>query len=75
MHDDFHPYYAPYGTEGVVTTDYSKDPETWMVPMKAAAKSSVVEIPGRAFLTLSLCGYFTTRSCLNFDSFSFLELR
>lgn len=29
-----------------VATDYSKDPETWMRPMKEQKPTKVVEIPG-----------------------------
>lgn len=46
MHDDFQAYYMSTGREEVVLTDYSKDPNEWMVPMKQAEKTSVVEIPG-----------------------------
>ena len=46
MHDDFHPYYVSKGTEEVVTTNYDLDPAHWMIPMKHAPKSGVVEIPG-----------------------------
>jgi hypothetical protein len=45
MHDDFQPYYVSTGREEIVTTDYKKEPEHWMVPMKHAEKSDVVEIP------------------------------
>ncbi|KIV96854.1 hypothetical protein PV10_00670 [Exophiala mesophila] len=45
MHDDFQAYYMSTGREEVVLTDYSKDPNEWMVPMKQAEKTSVVEIP------------------------------
>ena len=45
MHDDFQPYYVSTGKEEMITTDYKKDPESWMVPMKHAEKSDVVEIP------------------------------
>ncbi|ORY16922.1 hypothetical protein BCR34DRAFT_671468 [Clohesyomyces aquaticus] len=45
MHGDFQPYYVSTGKEECITTDYKKDPETWMVPMKHAEKSDVVEIP------------------------------
>lgn len=45
MHDDFQPYYVSDGKEKVVTTDYQKQPETWMVPMQKGKTSSIVEIP------------------------------
>lgn len=45
MHDDFQPYYVSSGKEQMVTTDYSKHPDEWMVPMKHAEKSDIVEIP------------------------------
>lgn len=45
MHDDFQAYYVSTGREEVITTDYKNHPDTWMVPMKHATKSDVVEIP------------------------------
>ncbi|KAF2249578.1 glucose 1-dehydrogenase [Trematosphaeria pertusa] len=45
MHDDFQPYYVSTGKEQMVTTDYTKHPDEWMVPMTYAEKSDVVEIP------------------------------
>jgi len=45
MHDDFQAYYVSTGRDEVVLTDYSKHPEEWMVPMKHATKSKVIEIP------------------------------
>jgi hypothetical protein len=45
MHDDFQAYYVSTGKEEMITTDYKQHPETWMSPMKHAAKSKVVEIP------------------------------
>ncbi|KAJ0344727.1 hypothetical protein KNSL1_009126, partial [Colletotrichum chrysophilum] len=41
------PYYvADVPDESLVHTDYSKDPDTWMVPMKEHKPTKVVEIPG-----------------------------
>ncbi|KAF2489601.1 glucose 1-dehydrogenase, partial [Lophium mytilinum] len=45
MHDDFQAYYVSTGREEVITTDYKNHPDTWMVPMKHATTSDVVEIP------------------------------
>lgn len=45
MHHDFQPYYATTGREEMVTTDYKKHPDEWMVPMKHVEKSDVVETP------------------------------
>ncbi|EXJ90305.1 hypothetical protein A1O1_03404 [Capronia coronata CBS 617.96] len=45
MHDDFQAYYASTGRDEVVLTDYAKEPTEWMVPMKHAQKTGVVEIP------------------------------
>jgi len=52
IHNDFHPYYAPYGDNKVVVTDYGKDPSDWMVPMEEMKASSIVEIPGIFFSLL-----------------------
>lgn len=46
MHNDFHPYYAPYCDNRVVTTDYGKDASDWMVPMEEPWASGIIEIPG-----------------------------
>lgn len=47
LHHDCQPYYvADVGEEDNVATDYSKDPETWMRPMKEQKPTKVVEIPG-----------------------------
>lgn len=45
MHNEFHPYYAPYCDNRVVTTDYGKDASDWMVPMEPWG-SGIIEIPG-----------------------------
>lgn len=52
MHDDFQAYYVSTGRDEVVLTDYSKDPSAWMVPMKHATKSGVVEIPGELYFSI-----------------------
>lgn len=52
MHDDFQAYYVSTGRDEVVLTDYSKDPSDWMVPMKHATKSGVVEIPGELYFSI-----------------------
>ncbi|KAF4874104.1 Peptidoglycan deacetylase [Colletotrichum siamense] len=47
LHHDCQPYYvADVPDESLVHTDYSKDPDTWMVPMKEHKPTKVVEIPG-----------------------------
>lgn len=47
LHHDCQPYYvADVPEESLVHTDYSKDPDTWMVPMKEHKPTKVVEIPG-----------------------------
>ncbi|CAJ2510644.1 Uu.00g062690.m01.CDS01 [Anthostomella pinea] len=45
MHHDCQPYYASDVGESVVHTDYSEDPDTWMVPMKQHRVTKVVKIP------------------------------
>ncbi|KAI0025944.1 glucose 1-dehydrogenase [Xylariomycetidae sp. FL0641] len=45
MHHDCQPYWATDVGEAVVHTDYSKDPDEWMVPMKQHKATKVVEIP------------------------------
>ncbi|KAI0134508.1 glucose 1-dehydrogenase [Xylariales sp. AK1849] len=45
MHHDAQPYYASDTGDAVVHTDYSKDPDTWMMPMKQHKVTKVVEIP------------------------------
>lgn len=46
FHHDCQPYYVPNTGDSLVHTDYSKDPNTWMVPMKQQKPTKVVEIPG-----------------------------
>lgn len=47
LHHDCQPYYvADVPEDSNVHTDYSKDPETWMKPMKEHKPTKVVEIPG-----------------------------
>lgn len=46
FHHDCQPYYVADTSDTVVHTDYSKDPETWMVPLKKQNPTNVVEIPG-----------------------------
>lgn len=47
LHHDCQPYYvADVPEDSNVHTDYSKDPDTWMVPMKEHKPTKVVEIPG-----------------------------
>lgn len=47
LHHDCQPYYvADVPLDSNVNPDYSKDPDTWMVPMKEHKPTKVVEIPG-----------------------------
>lgn len=47
LHHDCQPYYvADVPEDSLVHTDYSKDPDTWMKPMKEHMPTKVVEIPG-----------------------------
>ncbi|KAH8590945.1 hypothetical protein B0O99DRAFT_691003 [Bisporella sp. PMI_857] len=45
MHHDCQLYYASDVGDSVIHTDYSKEPETWMVPMRKHKMTKVVEIP------------------------------
>lgn len=45
IHDEFQRYYVSTGKKEMITTDYSKHPDKWMVPMKHAEKCDIVEIP------------------------------
>lgn len=45
MHHDCLPYYASDVGDAVVNTDYSKDPDTWMVPMKQHKVTKIIELP------------------------------
>lgn len=46
MHHDCQPYWATDVTEDAVAhTNYSDDPDTWMVPMQKHTRRNVVEIP------------------------------
>ncbi|EXJ77699.1 hypothetical protein A1O3_09928 [Capronia epimyces CBS 606.96] len=45
-HHDCQPYWAPDVASTVVYTDYSQDPDTWMMPMSKHKVTQVVEIPG-----------------------------
>lgn len=46
FHHDCLPYYVADTSNTVVYTDYSKNPETWMIPLQNQKPTSVVEIPG-----------------------------
>ena len=47
LHHDCQPYYvADVPEDANVHTDYTKDPDTWMKPMKELKPTKVVEIPG-----------------------------
>jgi predicted deacetylase len=45
MHHDCQPYFVSDIAESVVHTDYTKDPDTWMMPMTIQRQTNVVEIP------------------------------
>lgn len=45
-HHDCQPYYVPNVGNTVVYPDYSKDPDTWMMPMRENKVTKVVEVPG-----------------------------
>ena len=45
MHDDFQPYYVSSGKEAVVTTDYTQDPATWMVPNAVGLSQWALSVP------------------------------
>jgi len=45
MHHDCQPYYVGDAVSNNVPTDYTKDMDTWMVPMTKLQTRNVVEIP------------------------------
>ncbi|CZR58798.1 related to polysaccharide deacetylase family protein [Phialocephala subalpina] len=46
MHHDCQPYYVSDMPPTTAHTDYSKDPDEWMIPMPKHTLTTVVEIPG-----------------------------
>ncbi len=44
MHHDFQPYYVRVG-DSWTKIDYSKDPDTWMKPLKRGVETDLIEIP------------------------------
>ncbi|KAJ5613174.1 glucose 1-dehydrogenase [Penicillium lagena] len=50
MHHDCQPYYVADMGDTVIHTDYSKDPDEWMVPMKEQVPTKIVELPASWFI-------------------------
>ncbi len=49
MHNDFQPYYVRVG-DSWTKIDYSKDPDSWMKPLKRGTETDLIEIPASWYL-------------------------